>query len=168
MAGKVLLFFRAIQKGRLSDMELSSTQIQNMIKKFRDRTIESYDKPALYDQYDEDIIRQAHWDGRSVKDEIKELEWIKDDLNTQIHKGDYSDYEKETDRLLREENIPDSKIDKSSPEYAKLCHGLLRAEIKGIKHQLKRLHGQYDDNLEDMLEGKLPETSTLLKLCCMG
>lgn len=158
MAGQVQLFFKDIQRGRLTDMKLSSTQIYDMIKKFRDRLLQEYDKPAKSKQHmDEQDYKTWASDEDAVLGSIDVLDDKKAEYNIKILSGDYDEAEPEADRLLIEEGITESDIDKTSTEYDKLCAGIYRAKIYDFNHQQKRLRGEYSDELEEILEIKSPE-----------
>ncbi len=47
MAGRVQLLFRNIQRGYLKEMNLTTAQIQEMLKKYLLGLIQEYDKPAV-------------------------------------------------------------------------------------------------------------------------
>jgi hypothetical protein len=81
----VQLLFRKIQRGGLSDMELSQTQINNMIKEFRDRLIEEYDK----DKPPETQI--------SIESEYQWINGYRQNLHECLASGNYSEVECKAD-----------------------------------------------------------------------
>ena len=143
-------------------MDLTKTQIHDILKKYLQSLIKEYDQPAKYDKFvNEGDYHQYGTDEEAVMGTLTVLDWKKAEYNAKVHSGDYSDVEPEADRLLGKEGINDADIDKASPVYGKLCSGLLRAEIKGFEYQQQKLSGAYSDDLEGVLEDSLPGSPAL-------
>ena len=78
---------------------------------------------------------------------------IKEDLIINLNLGDYSMLESSIDNFLKENGI--TEVDKTSPEYRKLCLEIHKAESKIIPIQQK--HMQLDFSYKEQLPQIFPE-----------
>jgi hypothetical protein len=130
VAGQVQFFFKDIRNGCLRKMGLSESQIQKILKRFMRTTIQSYDEPMPDKRYiDFKDYHQYEDDASALEGTLTDLPYIKKDYLAKIYGKDFSDAEPDADKLLAEEGIPESDIDKSSLEYGKLCEGIYRAVV---------------------------------------
>ncbi|WDP88326.1 MAG: site-specific integrase [Desulfobacter sp.] len=156
MAGQVQLLFRDLRNRCFSKMDLSDSQIQSMLAKFMRRTIKSYDKPMPDKRYiDPEKYYQYENDADALEGTLEILPDIKKDYLAKIHGKNFSEAELEADKLLAEEGIAKSDIDKSSPVYGKLCEGIYRAVVKGIDYHQKNLTGDFSDEFDSVLNSCL-------------
>ncbi|MFO7559861.1 MAG: site-specific integrase, partial [Desulfobacterales bacterium] len=172
LAGQTQLIFQKIRVGDSDLMELSKTDIQELIKTFFKRIIDNYDRPKP--SWLENAMGYAgKYPTSSIhsKDElgetIKSFDEVKADLTNKLNSGDYNFAERRVDKLLieagfyeeHEEGFYDVNIDKSSSEYSQLCAGIYRAMIKGIEYKQKQLSGDYTDELENLFESVLDRSN---------
>jgi integrase len=149
LAGQVQFIFQLLRKGVLGMGKLSETQIQLLvvgyIKRYIDRLDNVFDPGQNGDlPYD---------DPSSLASYIQLLDAVRDDLMISLNLGDYSMLEKSIDTFLKENGI--TEVDKSSPEYRKLCIEIHKAEYKLIPIQQK--HRELDFSYKDQLSKIFPE-----------
>lgn len=164
LAAKVQMLFRDIQSDYLENMDLSKKQIQSMLKKFMHGLIEEYNKPVVSKDYADEWDSAAFSSQDGLEETVEFIDEIKADLNLRIQTGNYSMAGRKADRLLAEEGISESQIDKSSHAYAELCSGIYRAMIKGQEYKQTKFSGSFSDDLEDVLNGCLPGSAAPLPL----
>ena len=166
MAIHFQLLFKDLRK-RIPDlMDLSDVQIKMMLQQFLSRLRETYDEPNLYGSFknDDEPINVRRID--KYLHNANDLKEYQDILTAQIEDqmsklalGDYADIEDDADKLLIENGIAESDIDKSSSSYAKLCSGLLREEIKGVEYHKKILSGKFIDEFQDIITNGFEKTT---------
>ncbi len=169
LAGHFQLLFKNIRMGYLRQMKLSNDQINNIIKDYKVKLFEHYDKPVPYGQYDRKLDRET-----VAATEYQWLEYTRRDLDAMRIAGDYSEIDKTAGEILNKMGIALADIDKSSDEYSNLCSGLIRAELLGLDRYEGRLNGQFSDELDDILndgrgqtkkpEPHIPAQKTSLKI----
>lgn len=115
---------------------------------------EQYDTPVPYGAYDRELPPES--EGAA---EYQWMYYTRKELRHKLIAGDYSEIEKTVDALLIKQGLAPDDIDKSTPEYSRLCHGLMRAEIKGLDRYEKNLHGEFKDDLEEVLNDHIPAPS---------
>lgn len=165
MAGRVQLLFRNIQRGYLKEMNLTTAQIQEMLKKYLLGLIQEYDKPAV-PNWQTDEQDQHTWgsDQEAVDGSIQILDDMKAEYTAKIHSGDYVEAEPIAIQLLAEHGISESQVDKTSSVYHYLCSGILRAKKKDFEYQQARLSGKFSDDLEGGLDDCLPGATGVGKI----
>lgn len=148
IAGQIQFLFKDIRRGYFTRMDLSETQIQSMLKKFMQRTIQKYDQPMPDKRYiDPENYHQYASDADALEGTLEILPDIKKDYLAKIYSKNYSEAESEADKLLLEEGLAETDVDKASPLYGKLCEGIYWAAINGIKYQHQKLMGNFPDSL---------------------
>ncbi len=110
-------------------MNLTKEQVHQLIKDYRDRLFEKYDKPIPYGQYD----------GKLDPETEAGLEHHRQKYLHQRIAGDYSEIEQVADKLLVDAGI---QVEKTTLEYTHLCHGLLKAESEGVERYQNNLDGK--------------------------
>lgn len=149
LAGQVQFMFQLLRKGLVGMGKLSEDQVQQLVVAYIKKSIEGLDG-VFGQERDED---KPYVDPPSLFDYIQGLDTIKEDLMINLNLGDYSMLEGSIDTFLKENGI--TEVDKTSPEYRKLCIEIHKAEHKLIPIQQK--HMQLDFSYTDQLPKLFPE-----------
>lgn len=157
MAGQFQLLFKKIRH-----MDLTKEQVNNLIKEYKERLFEKYDRPVMYGQYDEGLSPERQM---SREDELQWTsgykEWLLDTMGSGSYKaegitdwrGGYISVEQAADDALIEKGINPDDIQKQSEEYSSLCKGIIQTEIEGTNRYQDQLNGNFPDELEQDLTG---------------
>ena len=149
LAGQVQFIFQLLKKGFVGMGKLSEDQVQQLVKDYIKKSIGELD--GVFDQGRDDD--RPYKDPPSLFSYIKGLDTVQEDLMIKLNLGDFSMLEKSIDNFLKENGI--SEVDKTSPEYRKLCIEIHKAEHKLIPIQQK--HMQLDFSYKDQLPKLFPE-----------
>ncbi len=152
LAGQIQLLFRKIRRG----MNLTNEQILHMIKNYRDKLFQEYNQPLMYCQDTES------WPEDQTKIEVQYLDGKIRYSKEKANLCDYSEVKAVVDKLLDDNEISKTEIDKKSVKYSKLCSGILRSQIDSDEHDLKRLAtGKFSDDIENVFKEGLPGSPAL-------
>jgi integrase len=156
LAGKVQFIFQLLQKGWQGMGELTQDQIQQLVDNYIKKSIADMDN--LYDQGIEipdsgGDSAPPFSDPEGFNSYINEPTGIREDLIYNLNRGDFSMLEKAIDAFLKASGI--DQVDKTSPEYRKLCVEIHKAETKllPIKQQHMRCDFSYREQLPALFPG---------------
>ncbi|HDR14572.1 MAG TPA: DUF3258 domain-containing protein [Desulfobacteraceae bacterium] len=111
---------------------LTDEQVQELVQQYLKQYIESLE--SRYFEEDSPLQTRADFDGY-----VGTLDAVREDIVAYLGLGDYGTVEKSVASLLAEHGI--DEIATGSPEWVKLCRGVLRAQLQGIeieKQQMSR------------------------------
>jgi integrase len=156
LAGKVQFIFQLLQRGWQGMGDLTQDQIQQLVGNYIKKSIADMDN--LYDQGIEipdsgGDSAPPFSDPEGFNSHINERTGIREDLIYNLNRGDFSMLEKAIDAFLKASGI--DQVDKTSPEYRKLCVEIHKAETKLLPIQQKhmRCDFSYKDQLPKLFPG---------------
>ena len=149
LASQVQFMFQLLRKGFVGMGKLSEDQVQQLVVAYIKKSIKGLD--GVFDQGRDDD--RPYDDPPSLFSYIKGLDTVQEDLMISLNLGDYSMLESSIETFLKENGI--TEVDKTSPEYRKLCIEIHKAEHKLIP--IQQQHRQLDFSYKDQLPKLFPE-----------
>ena len=124
----ILLLFRSLRKGCSSMQNMDDDKIQSLVQRY----LQEY-KDGLEKRY---LDEPDHFLGaEDFEQYVNDLDSIEHDKIAELGTGDYRWVERVVDGILEKEGV--EGVQKGSEDYIKLCRGILRSQIKGIKYEKK-------------------------------
>ncbi|MFZ0243976.1 MAG: DUF6538 domain-containing protein [Desulfobacterales bacterium] len=136
VAGKVHCIFRTLRKGSSALSKLTEDQIKVLIDQHIKEAIKGWDE-AFYVDFDKEEHPTPYVDEDTFHGYLRDLDYIRDDLVTNLNLGDFSMLWASVHDLLRRNGIDDP--DTSLPEYRKLCAESHKAEIQLLPFQKRHM-----------------------------
>jgi hypothetical protein len=153
LAGKVHFIFRTLRKGVSTLEKLTDDRIKVLIDQDIKEAIKSWDE-SFYEDVDKDEYPLPYVDEDTFHSYLSDLDFIRDDLVTNLNLGDFSMLKASIDDLLKKNGIADP--DTSLPKYRKLCAEVHKAEIQLIP--LQKRHRLCDFSYKKELPDVFPES----------
>ena len=145
LAGQFQLLFRYLQRRK---MDLTKEQVDKIIKDHKERLFELYESPVPYGSNDGKLPPESE-----AEAEYWWMHYTRREFQDRIIARDYAEIEPKADELLNNIGLPSAEINKKSPEYYRLCAGLMWAEVKALDRYEEimtgKSAGQFDELFND-------------------
>ena len=136
VAGKVHFIFRTLRRGATALIKLTDDQIKELIDQYIKQAIKSWDE-LFCDDVDKDEYPRPYVDEDTFHGYLRDLDFIRGDLVTNLNLGDFSMLKLSIHDLLKKNGITDP--DTNAPEYRKLSAEIHKAEIQLIPFQKRHM-----------------------------
>lgn len=148
MAGRVQKLIQELRRDNSRFMKLSNEQIRKMVTKYLERAKANMDEP-----FGPDCGNRPFDDEASLAGYIRELDDVKSDIRVEMTTGKYWRVKEQAIQLLKESGANVDHLDENNASFAKLCEGLLSAELRGLDYHRERLSGTASVDLEQAFDG---------------